>query len=79
MSSSTSPSKLKAAGIPALAVAESEPGFCGHVFENILVADLGPEKYRGLFDGTTGWDDRRRDQGAGDPEQGPVTTPTRTT
>ncbi len=49
--------KLKAAGIPALAVAENEPNFSGHVFENVLVSVLGPEKYRGLFDGSTGWDD----------------------
>lgn len=48
---------LKEAGIPALAVAENEPNFSGHVFENVLVAVLGPEKYRGLFDGTVGWDD----------------------
>jgi glucose/mannose transport system substrate-binding protein len=51
--------KLKEKGIPALAVAEVEPGFCGHLFENILVAELGPEAYRGLFDGTTKWDDER--------------------
>lgn len=49
--------QLEEAGIPALAVAENEPNFSGHVFENVLVAVLGPEKYRGLFDGTTGWDD----------------------
>ena len=51
--------KLKAAGIPAIALAEqdSNGGFSGHVLENILVAVLGPEKYRGLFDGSTGWDD----------------------
>ena len=51
--------KLKAAGIPSLAIAEqgSGGGFAGHVLENILVSVLGPEKYRGLFDGSTGWDD----------------------
>jgi len=51
--------KLKAAGIPALAIAEqdSNGGFSGHVLENILVSVLGPDKYRGLFDGSTGWDD----------------------
>ena len=48
--------KLKEQGIPALAVAENEPGFCGHEFENILVATLGVDAYRGLFDGTTKWD-----------------------
>lgn len=50
---------LKEAGIPAFAMAEQggAGGFSGHVFENILVSVMGPEKYRGLFDGTTGWDD----------------------
>jgi len=51
--------QLEEAGIPALAVAENEPNFSGHVFENVLVATLGPEAYRGLFDGTTSWDDER--------------------
>jgi glucose/mannose transport system substrate-binding protein len=51
--------QLKAAGIPALAVAENEPNFSGHVFENVLVATMGPEAYRGLFDGSVGWDDER--------------------
>ena len=51
--------KLKAAGIPAIAIAEQDSGggFSGHILENILVSVLGPEKYRGLFDGKTGWDD----------------------
>jgi len=51
--------KLKAAGIPTIAIAEqaSGGGFCGHVLENILVSVLRPEKYRGLFNGSTGWDD----------------------
>jgi glucose/mannose transport system substrate-binding protein len=51
--------KLKAAGIPAMAIAEQDSGggFSGHIFENILVSVMGPEKYRGLFDGKTGWDD----------------------
>ncbi|MBI1299558.1 extracellular solute-binding protein [bacterium] len=47
---------LKTAGINALAIAEIEPNFCGHVFESLLVAKLGPDTYRGLFDGSTGWD-----------------------
>jgi len=51
--------KLKEAGIPALAVAENEPNFSGHVFETILVSVLDPESYRGLFDGSTSWDDER--------------------
>ncbi|MCX6045969.1 MAG: extracellular solute-binding protein [Chloroflexi bacterium] len=51
--------KLKAKEIPALAIAESEPGFCGHEFENLLVAILGPDDYRGLFTGKTKWDDAK--------------------
>ena len=48
---------LAEAGISALAVAECEPGNFAHVFENILVATMGNDGYRGLFDGTVGWDD----------------------
>jgi glucose/mannose transport system substrate-binding protein len=50
---------LKAAEIPAIAIAEQDAGggFSGHILENILVSVMGAEKYRGLFDGTTGWDD----------------------
>jgi glucose/mannose transport system substrate-binding protein len=50
---------LKAAGVNALAVAENEPNFSGHVFENVLIATLDPDAYRGLFDGSTSWDDER--------------------
>ncbi len=51
--------KLKAKEIPALAIAEDTAGFCGHEFENILVAILGPDDYRGLFTGKTKWDDEK--------------------
>jgi glucose/mannose transport system substrate-binding protein len=27
-----------------------------HLFENVLLSDLGPEDYAGLFDGSTAWD-----------------------
>ncbi len=50
---------LKAAGIPALAVAENEPNFSGHVFENILITQFDQAGYLGLFDGTTSWEDER--------------------
>jgi glucose/mannose transport system substrate-binding protein len=50
--------QLKAAGIPAIAVAENEPNFSGHVFETILVGTMGDD-YNGLFDGSVGWDDER--------------------
>lgn len=49
--------KLKEKGIGALAVAGSDGNFSAHVFENILVATLGPERYLGLFNGKTAWDD----------------------
>jgi glucose/mannose transport system substrate-binding protein len=51
--------QLQAAGIPAIAMADQGEGgsFFGHVFENVLLAVMGPDTYRGLFDGTTGWDD----------------------
>lgn len=48
---------LKGKGIGALAVAGSDGNFSAHVFENILVATLGPERYLGLFNGKTAWDD----------------------
>ncbi|MBV7328589.1 ABC transporter substrate-binding protein [Chloroflexi bacterium TSY] len=50
---------MKEAGFPAFAIAEQGGGggFSGHILENILVSVMGPEKYRGLFDGSTGWDD----------------------
>ena len=49
--------KLKAKGIAALAVAGADPNFSAHVFESILVANLGPDNYLGLFNGKTKWDD----------------------
>jgi glucose/mannose transport system substrate-binding protein len=51
--------KLKAVGIPAIAIAEQDAngGFAGHMFENIMLSVMGGDKYKGLFDGTTGWDD----------------------
>jgi glucose/mannose transport system substrate-binding protein len=48
---------LKAEGIPAIGIAGADPNFNGHYLETILVGTLGPEKYRGLFDGTTSWED----------------------
>ena len=49
--------KLKAKGIAALAVAGADPNFSAHVFESILLANLGADKYLGLFNGGTKWDD----------------------
>jgi glucose/mannose transport system substrate-binding protein len=51
--------QMKEQGINALAIAEADGNFSGHEFENILVAVLGPDVYRGLFDGSVKWDDER--------------------
>lgn len=48
--------KLKAKGIGALALAGADPNFSAHVFESILLAKLGYDKYLGLFNGKTAWD-----------------------
>jgi glucose/mannose transport system substrate-binding protein len=47
---------LKGKGIGALAVAGADPNFSAHVFESILLAKLGSDKYLGLFNGKTAWD-----------------------
>src|SRR5690606_27120957 len=44
-------------GIPALAVSEIEPNHSGHMFESVLNAVMDPDQYRGLFNGSTSWDD----------------------
>jgi len=49
--------KLKAKGIPAIAIAESGAGFAAQVFETVLIENMGPEKFQGLFNGKTSWDD----------------------
>jgi len=51
--------KLKDAGLVAMAIAEQggAGGFSGHVLENILLSVMKADKYRGLFNGATGWDD----------------------
>jgi glucose/mannose transport system substrate-binding protein len=51
--------KLAEIGTPAMAIAEEggTGGFSGHIFENILLSQMGAEKYRGLFDGRTSWGD----------------------
>jgi glucose/mannose transport system substrate-binding protein len=51
--------KLKAKGIPALAIGEQDATMSGHEFENILVSILSTDDYRGLFNGKTKWDDPR--------------------
>jgi len=49
--------KLKAKGIPAIAIAESGAGFAAQVFETVMIETMGPDKFAGLFSGKTSWDD----------------------
>jgi glucose/mannose transport system substrate-binding protein len=46
---------LKAAGITPLALGDNGVWVDLHVFESLLLAHLGPDGYRGLWDGTTDW------------------------
>ena len=47
--------KLQAAGITPLAFGNAEPWVSWQLFEAVLVGTLGPEKYAGLWGGTTDW------------------------
>ena len=44
---------LQADGIKPLAMGEQWTAM--HLFETVLLGSLGPEKYNGLWDGTTDW------------------------
>ncbi|HUV74579.1 MAG TPA: ABC transporter substrate-binding protein [Anaerolineae bacterium] len=46
---------LMAAGVTPLALGDSGVWVDLHLFESILLAELGPDAYRGLWDGTTDW------------------------
>jgi glucose/mannose transport system substrate-binding protein len=46
---------LDAAGVTPLALGDSGVWVDIHVFESLLLATLGPDAYRGLWDGTTDW------------------------
>jgi len=46
---------LMAAGVTPLAVGDSGVWVDLHVFESLLLAELGPDAYRGLWDGSTDW------------------------
>jgi glucose/mannose transport system substrate-binding protein len=50
---------LKAKGIPAIAVAGGSGGGDGQTMECILLSVMGPKDWKGLFDGSVGWDDKR--------------------
>ena len=49
--------QLKAKGMPAILLAESNPGFTAQVWETMLISIMGAEKFRGLFTGDTSWSD----------------------
>lgn len=51
--------KLKAAGIQPFVIGTKGGWEAGHVFESVLLAKLGPDGYKGLWDGTTDWMDPR--------------------
>jgi glucose/mannose transport system substrate-binding protein len=48
--------KLKAKGIPALALGDKLKWEAAHLFEDVLLGTLGPDGYRGLWTGETAWD-----------------------
>lgn len=50
---------LKAAGIPALAIGSKDTFAIGQLFENTLLAALGPDDYTKVWTGEVGWDDAR--------------------
>ncbi|UFT98571.1 ABC transporter substrate-binding protein [Radiobacillus kanasensis] len=51
--------KLKEAGVTPLALGDKEPWTATQIFENILLGVLGPEDYRGLWNGDVSFDDER--------------------
>ena len=50
---------LLEAGITPLGIGDVNQTQSGHNFESVLLSVLGPDDYRGLFDGSVGWDDAR--------------------
>lgn len=48
--------KAKGQGVPAIGMAEANGNTTAHLVEALLLAKLGADGYRGLFDGTTPWD-----------------------
>ncbi len=46
---------LKAKGITPLALGDNGIWAATHLFESVLLGTMGPEKYRGLWDGSTDW------------------------
>jgi len=56
--------KLKAAGISPLAMGDSDLSVTAQLFENTLLAVLGPQGWRDLFDGKLAFDDPKVKQAA---------------
>jgi glucose/mannose transport system substrate-binding protein len=50
---------LKAKNITALALGDKVEFASAHLFETVLVGTLGPDAYKGLWTGTTKWDDAK--------------------
>ncbi len=48
---------LRAQGIPLISIGENVPGHAAHVFENVLLGELGAQGYKGLWTGATPWSD----------------------
>jgi glucose/mannose transport system substrate-binding protein len=46
---------LQAAGVTPLALGDTGIWAATHLFESVLLGTLGPDKYRGLWDGSTDW------------------------
>ena len=47
--------KLQAAGITPLALGDNGIWTATHLFESVLLGTMGPDKYKGLWTGTTDW------------------------
>ncbi len=47
--------KLKAAGVTPLALGDNGIWTANHLMESVLLGSMGPEKYKGLWDGSTDW------------------------
>jgi glucose/mannose transport system substrate-binding protein len=46
---------IKAKGVTPLALGDSDKWAATHLFETVLIGTLGPDKYKGLWDGSTDW------------------------
>lgn len=51
--------ELEAAGVTPLAMGDKESWPATQIYENLLLANLGPEDYEALFEGEVGFDDER--------------------